>query len=46
MIIFLTVLLLQMKDTAAEADGDRNLRNQKFHGGGETVLHGAWDFLS
>ncbi|XP_066931058.1 uncharacterized protein [Clytia hemisphaerica] len=29
MIIFLTVLLLQMKDTAAEADGDRNLINQK-----------------
>ena len=28
--IFLTVLLLQLKDTAAEADGERNLINQKF----------------
>lgn len=27
--IFLTVVLLQLKDTAAEADGDRNLINQK-----------------
>ena len=27
--IFLTILLLQMKDTAAEADGERNLINQK-----------------
>ena len=27
--IFLTLLLLQMKDTAAEADGERNLINQK-----------------
>ena len=27
--IFLTVILLQLKDTAAEADGDRNLINQK-----------------
>jgi len=29
MTIFLTMLLLQLKDTAAEADGDRNLINQK-----------------
>jgi len=29
MSIFLTVLVLQMKDTAKEADGDRNLINQK-----------------
>ena len=29
-IIFLTVMLLQLKDTAAEGDGDRNLINQKF----------------
>ena len=28
--IFLTILLLQMKDTAAQADGERNLINQKF----------------
>ena len=27
--IFLSILLLQMKDTAAEADGNRNLINQK-----------------
>ena len=27
--IFLTILLLQMKDTAAEADGEKNLINQK-----------------
>ena len=27
--IFLTVLILKMKDTAAEADGERNLINQK-----------------
>lgn len=27
--IFLTVLLLQLKDTASEGDGDRNLINQK-----------------
>ena len=27
--IFLTILILQLKDTAAEADGDRNLINQK-----------------
>ena len=27
--IFLTILLLQMKDTAQEADGERNLINQK-----------------
>jgi len=27
--IFLTILILQMKDTAAEADGERNLINQK-----------------
>ena len=27
--IFLTILLLQMKDTAAKADGERNLMNQK-----------------
>jgi hypothetical protein len=27
--IFLSVVLLQLKDTAAEADGDRNLINQK-----------------
>lgn len=28
-IIFLAILILQMKDTAAEADGERNLVNQK-----------------
>ena len=27
--IFLTILKLQLKDTAAEADGERNLVNQK-----------------
>ena len=27
--IFLTILILQLKDTAAEADGERNLINQK-----------------
>ena len=27
--IFLTIFLLQMKDSAAEADGERNLINQK-----------------
>lgn len=27
--IFLTILILQLKDTAAEADGERNLVNQK-----------------
>ena len=27
--IFLTILLLQMKDTAAETDGEKNLINQK-----------------
>lgn len=28
--IFLTILILQLKDTAREADGERNLVNQKF----------------
>ena len=27
--IFLTIFILQMKDTAAEADGERNLVNQR-----------------
>ena len=27
--IFLTILIWQLKDTAAEADGERNLINQK-----------------